>query len=80
MTLCIASSNWLTADKFRQGLWEYCIEEDAGEPLPFNLKNGPGCYAGRDVGELAPNCYLVMFVCIYGSILAVARVNLLCIT
>ena len=51
MTLCIASSNWLTADKFRQGLWEYCIEEDAVEPLPFNLKNGPGCYAGRDVGK-----------------------------
>lgn len=51
MSLAIASSNWLTADKYRQGLWEYCIEEDAIRPLPFNLENGPGCYRGRDAGK-----------------------------
>lgn len=51
MILCLASSNWLTSDKFRQGLWEFCVEEDAPEPLPFDIKATPGCFPGRDVGE-----------------------------
>ncbi|XP_076319046.1 transmembrane protein 47-like isoform X2 [Tachypleus tridentatus] len=41
MLLCLASSNWLTADKFRQGLWEHCVDEDAPLPLPFHLKAKP---------------------------------------
>jgi len=61
MTLCIASSNWLTAEKFRQGLWEYCIEEDPPEPLPFNLKDGPGCYPGRNVGYIRMAGILCLF-------------------
>jgi len=52
MTLCLASSNWLTAEKFRQGLWEFCIDEDAPKPLPFNIDEGPGCYSGRSVGYI----------------------------
>lgn len=51
MTLCIASSNWLTADKYRQGLWEFCVDDGAALPLPFDINVEPGCYPGRDVGE-----------------------------
>lgn len=50
MVLSLASSNWLTSEKFRQGLWEYCVEEDAPQPLPFNIDSPPGCYPGRQVG------------------------------
>lgn len=49
MILCLASSNWLTAEKFRQGLWEQCVEEGAQQPLPFELPYKPGCYAAREV-------------------------------
>ncbi|XP_015794458.1 transmembrane protein 47 [Tetranychus urticae] len=62
MTLCIGSSNWLTSEKYRQGLWEYCIEEDAIQPLPFNLKNGPGCFPGRDAGYIK----LAGILCCFG--------------
>lgn len=53
MILCLASSNWLTADKFRQGLWEQCIEDKAQQPLPFYLEEKPGgCYPVRQVGYI----------------------------
>lgn len=51
MILCLASSNWLVAHKFRQGLWEQCVEEDAPLPLPFGLNVKPGCYVARTVGQ-----------------------------
>ncbi|KFM72660.1 Transmembrane protein 47, partial [Stegodyphus mimosarum] len=47
MILCLASSNWLTAVKFRQGLWEHCVDDGAMKPLPFNLDVRPGCYPVR---------------------------------
>lgn len=50
MVLCLASSNWLTAEKYRQGLWEFCVDENAPRPLPFGINVEPGCYPGRDVG------------------------------
>lgn len=52
MVLSLASTNWLTSDKFRQGLWNYCVEEDAPRPLPFNIDPTPGCFPGRDVGYI----------------------------
>ncbi|RWS25696.1 Transmembrane protein 47-like protein, partial [Leptotrombidium deliense] len=48
LTLCLASSNWLTTDKYREGLWEFCVDENTGTKLPFKLKVGPGCYEGRN--------------------------------
>ncbi|KAH7956351.1 hypothetical protein HPB52_008443 [Rhipicephalus sanguineus] len=52
MILCLASSNWLIAHKFRQGLWEQCVEEDAPLPLPFGLNVKPGCYVARTVAYI----------------------------
>lgn len=60
MILCLASSNWLVAHKFRQGLWEQCVEEDAPLPLPFGLNVKPGCYVARTVGE--PLLFLFFFL------------------
>lgn len=38
MILSILSSSWLVAQKYRQGLWEQCVEEGALKPLPFGLE------------------------------------------
>lgn len=50
MVLALASTDWLMAAGFREGLFLHCIEDDAIPPLPFSLDGPPGCYASRDVG------------------------------
>lgn len=54
MLLSLLSTNWLTTNKYRQGLWQYCIETDSPRPLPFGLQDGDGCHWGRDAG-ISPN-------------------------
>lgn len=49
MILALASTDWLMAEGWRQGLFVHCIEEDVVHPLPFNLQDPPGCYSSRDV-------------------------------
>jgi len=49
MVLALASTDWLMAAGFREGLFVHCIENDAIPPLPFNLEGLPGCYPSRDV-------------------------------
>lgn len=49
MILALASTDWLMAEGWRQGLFVHCIEEDVVPPLPFNLQDPPGCYSSRDV-------------------------------
>lgn len=53
MVLALASTDWLMAAGFREGLFLHCIEDDAIPPLPFNMEGPAGCYASRDVGECA---------------------------
>ncbi|RWS16235.1 transmembrane protein-like protein [Dinothrombium tinctorium] len=62
LTLCLASSHWLTTEKFRQGLWEFCVEKNAPRPLPFDLNVEPGCHWGRDVGYIK----LAGIFCLFG--------------
>lgn len=72
MILCIASSNWLTAEKFRQGLWEQCVDEGAKQPLPFELKVKPGCYPARRVGYIqgaAALCVITLILDIVATVL-----------
>lgn len=47
----LASTDWLMALGWRQGLFAHCIEEGAPTPLPFNMVDPAGCYQARDVGE-----------------------------
>jgi len=51
MVMALASTDWLMAAGWRQGLFMYCISDDAPTPLPFNIVADPDCYAARDVGE-----------------------------
>lgn len=50
MVMALASTEWLMADGWRQGLFAHCIAENAPTPLPFNVMDPPDCYASRDVG------------------------------
>lgn len=53
MIMGLASTDWLMASGWRQGLFYHCIDEGAQTPLPFNVAAaGPGCYAARDVGYI----------------------------
>ncbi|XP_018326807.1 uncharacterized protein LOC108738076 [Agrilus planipennis] len=51
MIMGLASTDWLMAAGWRQGLFVHCIEENAQQPLPFNLQDPPGCYQSRDSGN-----------------------------
>lgn len=53
MIMGLASTDWLMALGWRQGLFAHCIEDGAPTPLPFNIVDPPGCYQARDVGEQA---------------------------
>ena len=52
MIMGLASTDWLMALGWRQGLFAHCIEEGAPTPLPFNMPDPPGCYAARDSGTI----------------------------
>ncbi|KAJ8984925.1 hypothetical protein NQ317_012175 [Molorchus minor] len=52
MIMGLASTDWLMAAGWRQGLFMHCIEQDAPQPLPFNMVDPPGCYQSRDAGLL----------------------------
>ncbi|XP_011503439.1 PREDICTED: p53 apoptosis effector related to PMP-22 isoform X2 [Ceratosolen solmsi marchali] len=49
MIMGLASTDWLMALGWRQGLFIHCIEEDAPTPLPFNMPDPAGCYQARNV-------------------------------
>jgi hypothetical protein len=57
MIMGLASTDWLMALGWRQGLFVHCIEEDAPTPLPFNMPDPAGCYQSRDVSE-----YMIILV------------------
>jgi len=50
MIMALASTDWLMAAGWRQGLFIHCIAEGAPTPLPFKEEKNPGCYTARDVG------------------------------
>jgi hypothetical protein len=51
MIMALASTDWLMAAGWRQGLFIHCIGDDAPTPLPFNIQDPPDCYQARDVGK-----------------------------
>ncbi|KAG8195418.1 hypothetical protein JTE90_013875 [Oedothorax gibbosus] len=72
MILCLASSNWLTAEKFRQGLWEHCVDYGAVQPLPFDLQVKPGCYPARSAAYIqgaAALCVITLLLDILATVL-----------
>ncbi|XP_058805369.1 transmembrane protein 47 isoform X2 [Phymastichus coffea] len=79
MIMGLASTEWLMASGWRQGLFAHCIEEGAQTPLPFNIVDPPGCYQARDVGYIkaaAALCVLCLLADIAATILT--RLGLRC--
>ncbi|XP_044271046.1 transmembrane protein 47 isoform X2 [Tribolium madens] len=52
MIMGLASTDWLMSDGWRQGLFIHCIEENAPQPLPFDMQEPPGCYQSRDAAYI----------------------------
>jgi hypothetical protein len=50
MIMALASTDWLMAAGWRQGLFIHCIADDAPHPLPFNVQDPADCYPARDMG------------------------------
>ncbi|XP_037947139.1 transmembrane protein 47 isoform X1 [Teleopsis dalmanni] len=72
MIMALASTDWLMAAGWRQGLFVHCIEEDVISPLPFNINEPPGCYNSRDVFYIkatAGLCILTLITDVIATIL-----------
>lgn len=65
----LASTDWLMAEGWRQGLFQHCIQKDATMPLPFNVVAGEGCYQARDVGYIKAVAALCI-ICLAADIVA----------
>ena len=51
LVMSLASTDWLMAQGWRQGLFLHCIDDGAEKPLPFGLDDKVGCYRVRDESE-----------------------------
>ncbi|KAH8359235.1 hypothetical protein KR093_005297 [Drosophila rubida] len=72
MIMALASTDWLMAAGWRQGLFMHCIEEDSMTPLPFNIQDPPGCYASRDIGYIkatAALCIITLITDVIATVL-----------
>ncbi|XP_015519516.1 transmembrane protein 47 isoform X1 [Neodiprion pinetum] len=69
MIMGLASTDWLMALGWRQGLFAHCIEDGAPTPLPFHMTTPAGCYQARDVGYIKAAAALCV-VCLLADIAA----------
>ncbi|KAH8310871.1 hypothetical protein KR044_003340, partial [Drosophila immigrans] len=72
MIMALASTDWLMAAGWRQGLFVHCIEEDSMAPLPFNIQDPPGCYWTRDIGYIkatAALCIITLITDVIATVL-----------
>nr|CAG4645920.1 EOG090X0HIV [Lynceus sp. MCZ IZ 141354] len=52
LVMSLASTDWLLAQGWRQGLFFHCVDDIAERPLPFGLQEESGCYRARDEGYI----------------------------
>uniref|UniRef100_A0A1B6IVK7 Transmembrane protein 47 n=2 Tax=Homalodisca TaxID=139475 RepID=A0A1B6IVK7_9HEMI len=53
LIMALASTDWLMAAGYRQGLFNHCIGENAPTPLPFHIQDKRGeCHKGRDMAYI----------------------------
>ncbi|XP_030573625.1 transmembrane protein 47 isoform X1 [Drosophila novamexicana] len=72
MIMALASTDWLMAAGWRQGLFVHCIEDDSMPPLPFNIQDPPGCYWTRDIGYIkatAALCIITLITDVIATVL-----------
>lgn len=73
LVMSLASTDWLLAQGWRQGLFLHCIDESADKPLPFGLEDTVGCYRVRDeyyIRGTAALCILALATDIFATFLA----------
>ena len=46
-----ATSDWMLADGWREGLFMQCISVGAPTPLPFEMEGVPGCSKARSASK-----------------------------
>jgi len=50
LIMALASTDWLMAAGYRQGLFNHCIGENSPTPLPFHIQDKRGeCHKSRDM-------------------------------
>ncbi|KAH8251561.1 hypothetical protein KR038_001959 [Drosophila bunnanda] len=72
MIMALASTDWLMASDWRQGLFVHCIDDDSVTPLPFNVQDPPGCYWTRDIGYIkatAALCIITLITDVIATVL-----------
>lgn len=60
------------ADGWRQGLFMYCIADDAQQPLPFNVQEASGCYPSRNesyIHAAAALCIITLITDLVATVL-----------
>ncbi|XP_059485113.1 transmembrane protein 47 isoform X4 [Neocloeon triangulifer] len=73
MVMALASTDWLMAAGWRQGLFMHCISDDAPTPLPFNIVADPDCYPARDVAYIkaaAALCVVCLLTDLFATLMA----------
>ncbi|TRY79648.1 hypothetical protein TCAL_06589 [Tigriopus californicus] len=63
MVACCATTDWVMAEGWREGLWEQCVDDGAPTPLPFGQKPVPGCHRAHDAGYIKVTAGLIIVVC-----------------
>lgn len=61
LVMALASTDWLMAQGWRQGLFLHCIDQAAQKPLPFGLQEEVGCYRVRDESYIRATAGLCIF-------------------
>ncbi|CAG0918815.1 unnamed protein product [Notodromas monacha] len=69
LILCLASSEWLLAQGWRQGLFVHCVSEDAIHPLPFGIASDQaGCFPIRPAGYIVCSAILCIVAVILDAV------------
>ncbi|KZS01375.1 Transmembrane protein 47 [Daphnia magna] len=72
LVMSLASTDWLLAHGWRQGLFLHCVDEMAERPLPFGLEEKVGCYRVRDeyyIQFTAALCILALATDVFATLL-----------
>ncbi|KAK3871819.1 hypothetical protein Pcinc_023059 [Petrolisthes cinctipes] len=75
MVLALASSDWLLASGWRQGLFEHCVEPSSPKPLPFQIVADTGCHPARDEPYIKASAALCV-ICLVLDLIATVLTGL----
>ena len=56
----VSSSDWVSSDGWREGLFVQCINPGAPTPLPFGADPAPGCHRAHSAGYVRGTAALIV--------------------